>query len=467
MAKQNLPPEPTTSPEINPDHINLDVDDASPSDALDPNTTVAEAQAAAEPTVSPQEEDIYQQASKDMASDESSPRPEKKPKRSKKKILLLLFFVLLLAGSAAAGWYFFVRKKPATVQNQAPQNTETSQATIGYEPDTVAYSFRESEDLPDTLFWRLATGGDRTQVVKLGRGENLIQSDTHGQYVVYATDTAIHASSDGGRTYTSVFELSAGDQVTSLKISSQGGRVAAAILPDKSTKNTVKSINLSDGKASDLFTNDTMGVFIDNWNESKQTIIYQEGCYGCDGNMFNLRSINLSDEKVTKLLESVDGNEVANYAVSFDGSKVVFVKGTADNDGGSLENSVVAPYKVQLLDVVKNSESSLATIGTAGEKNANGTLRSRNILVGFLAGTVTPYYTDEAVLYTVSGSKPNKFYESNTNIFEVLFVSDSTVIASSGSFEDFALTHFDVAANTGTVVLQGDANTTLFGVTTK
>ncbi len=469
MAKDDTTSEPSSAPEVNPEHVDLDVDQAETDKRTGVSPTIEEAQAAAEQTETDKDDDaIYREAASEVQVAE--PEPVKKPKKSKKKLFILLL-VLVLIGGGAAAWYFLVNKKsaPSPQPQTSTATQEEQQTTISYEPDTVAYSFRETEDLPFTIFWRPAIGGERSQVKKLGRGEYITQSDTYGQSVVYATTTNVNASTDGGRTYKTILELAAGEQVTSLKISTTGDNVAVAVLPESNASNTVKSVPLAGGEAAELYKSDKRGIFLYNWNEDKKQIVFGDGCYNCDGNTPDWQLLNLEDKKVTKLATDIKGDEVSEHAVSFDGGKIVIVTGVIDDSANIGAGTVtMAPYKIQLLDVATNELSVVQTLGKAGEKNANGTVKHRDIQVGFLAGTATPYYVDDSTLYTISGDEPNAFYKSDKAIQSVSFVSDTTVIVSVGNaWNDYSLVNFNTKTNESAVIFQGDANTNIFGVTTK
>src|SRR5690606_6978958 len=178
------------------------------------------------------------------------------------------------------------------------------------------------------------------------------------------------------------------------------------------------------------------------------------------------RSVNLADKKVSNLLSDVDSNTIQAAAVSHDMSKLVFSQATVDESGDGLGIAFVAPYKIQVLDISSGDISELATVGEAGEKNPNGTIKIRNVIVGFLAGTNTPFYTDDSALFV--GENSSAAYESDSKIFKVLFVSENSVILSTGEQEvDYSLVNFDRTSKETANILAGDGNTSLIGVSTK
>lgn len=463
MAKDTTAPEPSTAPEINPDHINLDVD--SDSKPAEPSQTIEEAQAAADTTEPDNDEALYKAAASDMAVDEPAAAPQK-PKRSKKKLLTGLLILLLLAGAGAAAWYFFLRDKPQPAA-PATEPAPVEQTALSYVPETIAYAFRDGDNNPYTLFWRPAGGGDRSQVQILNRSASPSHSDSYGSNVVFAADEKIYTSTDYGKSYTQVFESEPGAQITDVKLSSDGKLLAFGYYPDGSEKNTVKTIQLDGKDSKDLFTATKPGVDILGWNS--QRMVYTENCYGCDGSAPTPYTRNLTDNKSTKLLEDTELKEITSLAVPGDVTKLLYVQGVDDGAAAEgLEAGVTAPYKVMLLDLASNKTETLATIGTADEKNPNGTTRYRNIQIGFLAGSVTPYYVDGTTLYTVSGSEPNAFYKSESAIQFVSFASESNVIVAHGdSLSDYSLTNFAIESNEGVAIFQGNANTVILGVTTK
>lgn len=465
MGKEKKAPDSSTAPEIDPEHVDLDLDQ--PDTPLEPTTTIEEAQAAAEPVESKEDDNIYKQASDTVAIDE--PEKSKKQKKSKKKLIVTLFVLILLAAGAAAAWYFLLRDKPTQPAAPVTETTQTETPALSYIPETIAYAFRDGDINPYTLFWRPAAGGDRTQVEILNRSAIPAYSDTYGANVAFVADEKLYISTDYGKDYDMVFESEAGAQITGVKLSKDGSRVALSYYPDGADKSTIRSLALNGEDSKDLFTSSANkpGVTILGWDST--SILYTENCYNCGGSAATPYSRNLKDNKSTALLEGVDLKNVTVMAVSGDLSKFLYVEGV---DGGAtaegLESGVVAPYKVNLLDLKSDETKTIATIGTAGEKNPNGTAKYRDIKVGFLAGSVIPYYVDDKTLYTVSGSEPNAFYESEAVIQLVPFVSEKTIIIGAGdSTSEYTLTNFDIESSKGVVIFEGDANTTILGVTTK
>src|SRR5690606_25224081 len=147
-------------------------------------------------------------------------------------------------------------------------------------------------------------------------------------------------------------------------------------------------------------------------------------------------------------------------------TKLVYSSGKTNPNPDGLGATPLAPHTITLLDVESGESTTIGTVGKANEKANNGTALWRDTLVGFMANSTTPYYTDESKLLTVDGTEPTVLYEADKTIVTVLFVNEKSVIASSGTNDDFVLANFTIANEESTTILEGDAQTVLFGVTT-
>ena len=58
------------------------------------------------------------------------------------------------------------------------------------------------------------------------------------------------------------------------------------------------------------------------------------------------------------------------------------------------------------------------------------------------------------------------FYESADVIENVDYISDKYVISRTGDPSDFTMANYDTATKKSVTILQGDNNTTIFGITT-
>jgi len=375
--------------------------------------------------------------------------------------------------AVAAAWLVVGKKNDngtKTGSNSVGSQSQAQVSTNSYAPTTVAYAFKGDDHSPYTLYTRPVGGGDRTAAdQKLIASETINASDVNGSNITFTTNKAIYVSTDAGKTYKAIVTLSANEQITDLKFANDGHSIVYADLPSSGGKNTVKSIDLSGSNSKDLFTTDKSGVLITSYSSSGQKIIYSEGCWDCDGFSGLPLLRDLKTSKVTQLLTGLNGGnqkQLINFSVSRDFSKAVYSTATPSDNNGL--GATVAPYGVGQIDIATNKSVELTSFGTKGEKNSNGTLKSREVHVGFVAGTNTPYYTSDGQLYEVKSGSPSLVYEAAKPILYIPFVGNSNVIAGSGDqTADYALTNYDFSSKKSTAIFSGDNNTVIFGVTTK
>lgn len=415
------------------------------------------------------EDDLFKSANEGMDL-EQAPEPQTLPtkKARSKKPLIVVLVLLLIATAVAAGWYFFLREKEQPVQQQQVTEEQIEEAALTYEPNTIAYAFREKTSDPVTVFTRPAAGGDRKQAQKLTRDSILSNSDTSGSNVVFVDGgSVVYASTDHGQTYTKIFEGEAGSQITDIILDNDGASVAFGYLKDGAKKNEVSTMDLKGENKKTLFTATEPGVIFLGWSSKKERMVYRlNECWNCDGGSMTPHVYDFKAQKATRILDDVSEGALASIAASGDTSKVVYVVGVIDDQSDGMGTALKAPYEVKVLDVAKNESTDIATVGKAGEKNNNGTTIYRQFLTGFNAGTNTPHYATGAQLFVIKDNEGLLFYESDKDLVDVLHVSDTSVIASAGDYNDYALTNYDVEAKKSTNILMGDGNTTLFGVTT-
>lgn len=411
---------------------------------------------------------------KELGVPPETPPKSIQPKKSKKKVFLILLLLVLIGGGAAA-WYFLIYKKPAQPVVQQTTETkpaeETKPAAPTYEPNTVVYAYKAKDADPFSLYIRPAAGGDRTEVEKLGDKEIPNTYDVSGSNVAVAIGPSVLVSTDAGKSYTKIFTGVGTAEITSLLFSTDGTRLAIAYLADANGKNVVKSVDLKGKDEKDLFTDSKAGVFLAGWDNKNQQIVYEDGCYNCDGPRSGVYLQDLSKKTTTQLLKGVDIKTLGHIAVSSDFSTLVYQAGSlnaaADKDV-TVGNFVGAPYTVGTVNLSSLKESTVATFGDKGEKNKNGTFKTRSVLVGFMAGTSTSYYTDDANLYVAKTDTPSNIYTATKPLLYVPYVSETTVISGAGdATSDYALTSYDVSAKKSTDIFSGDNNTILLGVTTK
>ncbi|HMS23942.1 MAG TPA: hypothetical protein PKB09_04000 [Candidatus Saccharibacteria bacterium] len=412
----------------------------------------------------------------------NSVQKSEKKSGSGKKALKILLVIILLAGIGFAAWYYLVKNKDTnsnnvnqqpTQQVVVPENTNT--------PDTVVYAYHEKDTDPYTLYWRPAEGGERSKIATLSKNEVLNQFDVQKNVVAYSTDTGINVSTDGGRTFSPIVEFektdggnTLGDQVTSLQISKEGSKIVYGFLEANTTEgNEATAVNLDGSDKEVLFTSKKVGVFIEAYSEKANKMVYWEGCYNCDGNFVDLKIRNLETNKDTtieaNLKNTVYGSR--SFAISDDFSTLVAAQGIIDTstDGG-LGIALTGPFTINKYDLKTLDKTQIATVGSKNEKNANGTPKFRDVLVGFVAGSNTSiYYTDDESVYTSDdGSQSTMMFSANNNILFAPFIGTDSAIAGSGEdTSDYLLTNYDVTTKKTTKIFAGDNNTIIMGVATK
>lgn len=429
------------------------------------------------------EEDVLADDVSEDLQNNSVQKSEKKSSSGKgKKILKVLLVLVLLAGLGFAGWYFFVKQKDSASNTS---NQQTNQQAVVPEntntPDTVVYAYHEKDTDPYTLYWRPAEGGERSKIATLQKNEVVSQFDVQKNVVAYATDSGIKVSTDGGRTFSPVVEFekadngnTLGDQVTSLQISKEGTKIAYGFLKANTTSgNEVTTINLDGSDKKVLFTSKKVGVFIEAYSEKANKMVYWEGCYNCDGNFVDLKIRNLETNKDTtieaNLKNTVYGSR--SFAISDDFTTLVAAQGTIDSSANEgLGIALTSPFTINKFDLKTLEKTKIATVGTTNEKNANGTPKFRDVLVGFVAGSNTSiYYTDDEGVYTSDdGSQPTMMFSANKNILFTPFIGKDSAITGSGEdTSDYLLTNYDVVTKKTVKIFAGDNNTLIMGVSTK
>jgi len=425
-----------------------------------------------------EDEDVVRAAAENLDDDADHPpvKQVKLPSNRRKKVIMILLVLLLLGGGAAAAWYFFFRD---TASDQPPASAPVQEETVSQNtntPDAVIYAYRENENSPDTLYWRPAEGGDRTEITKLGRDEFLTHYDVEKNVVAYATDKGIFLSSDGGRSFNEILSLEQaasdqlGDQITSLKLSNEANRLAYGLAPSEG-KSTIQSVNLEGQDKKELLESDKKGLFILKWSDEKQKMVYWKGCYNCDGNTIDpvMRDLAKGEEKqIDKTLKNTVYD--SGLAISDDLSTMVVAQGTPDDSANvGIGITLTAPYSVSSIDLESLKKIELATVGQAGEKNPNGTTKYRSVLTGFVGNSTTAYYSDDESIYSLEGGdSPALLFAAKQDILYVPFINEDEYIVGFGeSSNDYQLAHYSTDTKKTVQVFLGDDNTAILGVTTK
>lgn len=452
----------------------MDQDPTNPQDKTPTSASVPEP-----PRVS-KEESILQAAASDIGEVDERPMAagpvvSSAPKKSHKKLWLSIITIVVIA-AAGVGAYMLL-KKPAKVEapKTAADQPAVQQVSASYIPNTVPYAYRAANADPYTIYYRPAAGGERKEVMKLERDEYPSLSDTVGSTVVFGSDTKLYVSQDSGKTYKVAYTAAGGEAINSVKISFEGTRIAVAVVPDFSnqSKGQVFSIDLNGKNKKSLF-DDASALYLIGWSEKKQSIAYWQGCYACDGGRTGWKLRNLKADTARDLVKDVDPKTFYyEVTISSDMSTLMYIQTTYDpaiKEEGPPGYYSAAPYKVMKADLnANNGGIDIATVGKKQEKNTNGTEKIRHFSLGFLAGTTDGYYAEGTKLNIVSTEGTAVLYQSDQDIVDVYFASEKSVIVATGnlSTSDYALSNYDITAKKSTQIFQGDANTSLFGITTK
>ncbi len=398
--------------------------------------------------------------------------PPKKPK-SKKKLLIIIGIVVAVLLTAGALWYFLIRDSGQTAEtSQEQQVAEVTEREYEGLPDTVAYAYRDIDSEPYKIYTRPAVSGERAEAMTLPAGVYISHSAVHGNQVVFVTEPeaatdevlTIWYSDDAGASYREIYkdeaitaEDSIGTQVTSIIFSTDGSVVLAGILPaDGGNQVTELSLDgLNQQKV--IFTTDDRGVALEGYDRANQKTLYFSGCYNCDGIIH--KTLNLYDESSDSTVTVYDSPVVQlNVAVKDDFSKVLISEGTSDEStADELGGGLAAPYTIKTIAVEE---------GAVAE-----TLTQVDELVTEVGYTYadTGYYVTQQEIIRLNDATPSLAYETAGIIINsgAYFVGEDSVVVAVGEFFDFALDYFKSGSEAPVNVLQGDANTIVFGVPIK
>lgn len=427
-----------------------------------------------------QEEVLIQSAAQGI--DEVDDQPQRSPvvmapqKRSFKKPVIILLVALIVGVGGFFAWSALSSNKTDdTIKKQPASSQDAPRETLSYAPQNVIYAFRANNNDPYAIYYRPAGGGDRMEAMKLvSRDDGVTYADVRGSRIAFASTDAIYTSQDSGKTYKKITSLKAGEQVTSLKLSTDGTSIAYGLLPDVGSKNTVKTVSV-DGKAEDdLFTSDKPGVFIYAWNKSLKQIFYQEGCYNCDGSVPGDMLRDLTTNKVTNpLTKSAESILTGQPVISDDFSTIVYQLGKTTAAGRTLDLGILGfpPYTINVFTVADSKTAAVATIGAAGQTNTNGTPKDWRVSVGFQAGTSNAYYTVDDELFSVNNGAGESIYKAPKIINDTYYLNFVQKSFIYDLYEDngidFTLNNYGLKTLTNTKIFEGDSNTRVLGVTTR
>ncbi len=389
-----------------------------------------------------------------------------------KSLKFILILILVLAAAIIVTTWVYTRpsKAPVSSQNSSQPNTKTTVAG----PSTVAYSQQTQGELaanncvPATteLYWRPASGGERTNAIDVGKNNYVSQYNTYKNKVFVVTapgceskdGVAIWLSTDSGKTYQKIYSGKPGtgedgvlaDQVTSATFSTDGTAIVFGFLPANSDTNTVKSVSTDSKEAQDLLTITSRGVFITSYDSTKQQLIYSKGKYNSDGGVRDTLYIWDKEQKTENtLVKESSGMSIDQIAPNSDSSKLLFVKSTPGEGMGGGK-----PYIVEELDVASKTSKKLQTID-----------EDTYIKIGYRIGDDMPYYSRDNTVYGVESTGNSvALLQTSKPILEVHYADKDHAIVSTGAdFGDFEVVNYELSTKSVTSILKGDTFTRVFG----
>lgn len=386
------------------------------------------------------------------------------PKKSKKKALLIILLLAIILATAVGVWTLMKGdKQPAATP---PTSTDTGIKPVENTlvPYAVAYAYGDPEKAPREFFWRPLSGGERTTAGKIGSKNYLSYSDVYKDKVLVVSTAGtdnksgetVWYSKDSGKTYTKIFTGEPSDgqglaaQITSAAFSTDGSAIVIGFLPTDGN-NTVKEINPDTKAVTDLFNIEQRGVFIEEYDKTAKKLYYFTGCYNCDGSHSNKLLLRDIETKTESTVYEDTAKVGVETVFNSDLSKVLKVSGIIGMGIGPGK-----PFTVEEFDIASKKSKKLVTI--------NEDMIPK---VGYSDGDSTPYYTQKASVYTVENGKKTLLFEAAESIRDVYLVDQDQVVASAGTSEDYILTGYNVTTKKVTNILNGDANTNIFGVTWK
>lgn len=404
---------------------------------------------------------------------------QKKEKKSNKKLLIALAIILLLVVAGGAFWFITKNKQttPSVSSNQSSSQATKVDNQKTFTPFSINYAYTTDKQisLPNcgsssntNVYWRPFAGGDKTTALDTGESNNVSYSDIYQNQIVLITDpscnskdpTTVWYSKDSGKSYTKLFRgkplppansTTGWEQITSVKFSNDGKAILIGLLNNAGSINTIKEITPDTKETKDIFTVNTAGVFINGYDTKLDTVYYSKGCYNCDGNTLNnLFAYNINTQNNTELFTETK-LVVNQIKPNFQKTKFLVVKGTqlTDGIGGG------KPYIIEEFDTNTKTSKKLVTIN-----------EDTTVNVGYRAGDDIPYYSKGKNLYTINPSgNSDLIFEASKPLLQILYLDKSNIVASTGEYNNFALTNYTIATKQLVSILNGDEKTRLFGVT--
>lgn len=338
--------------------------------------------------------------------------------------------------------------------------TENDADTVG-EPFALVYGQGIENANSFELYWRPFAGGDATLAHKFNEGSYLNHAKVHGKYIAVALEGTngpeVWLSGDGGKSFTSIFtgtkpsdEYALGDQITSILFSNDGKKLLIAILDTKTAEssNVTKEYDIASKSTKEIFTTDDNGVFLMSYDSSSHKLIYNTGCYNCDGNTgvpVHVRDVSTNIDKV--IIESTNDRYLEKYAFNDDGSEMLYVLSTQSNEGLGGGD----PYTIMRYNFASNESTAVKEIATA-------------------AGRIMVGYTKEGRAVYANGHKlldlkdDTVVFESSKLIHDIYYLSKQTLVLATGEYGNYDVVSFDTAANKVTTLFTADSLTTTIGI---
>lgn len=394
------------------------------------------------------------------------PAPRRKKSSKKKRTILTFLVALILVGAGAAGAWFLLKTKtnPPAPQTESTQSeSQASQQPIiqSLTPTAITYAYSESGGNQE-LFWRPISGGDRASATQLKNNSLITSYDIFGNQVIAVVTGAgdeLWYSKDAGKTYSQIFSSSPApntnqldDTITSVTFSTDGTSIIFAFLPSGSGQNTIKEINPETKQVTDLFAVESPGISLKGYIKNQGEILYYRGCYQCSQPATQLLKRSMSSSSDNVLYEEVSRIS-EQVVVDPTGKKVLILNSSrlGDTLGGE------APYYLTEVSIASAHAEDLLALSSvpAGSRPRAGYSQTD--------GSV--YYSSGAGVYTISGDSSTKIFEATGFILEVYLVDDQQVVAAAGDHDDFSLTNYSIPSQESALILSGNANTTIIGVT--
>lgn len=388
------------------------------------------------------------------------------PKKSGKKVALVLVVLLLLAAGAAAAWWFLLRES----QNSPAANTTTKTPAVKKElaPARIVYAEKIAQNADDdcnktsqSINIASLEGGAPVVALKTAQATAASMGTVYREKSAYILSQcsgkepeSIWYSSDSGKSYEKIYTLTkkaTDDQfsgtVTSMKFSDDGkSLVFAEYSMGQTAKNTVKEIDPSTKKTTDLLSFDG-AAFVQAYAREKKQLYYYKGCYFCDGNTYSsLLRYDVSNGKSESVFEQ-KGKIGMDTRFSSNLGSLIYVAGVAgDGLGGG------GPYTTYRYSTADNIGKEVVA-AQAAEPQAG--------------------YTQEGLIYYVKGKgvytltdagKESLVFQADQPITSVLLVSSKQVVVATGTEEKYTLSNYDIASKKTNKILDGSLKTSLFGV---